>query len=207
MSSHLLPSAVRRARQWLRERAPALRLHLHERGVGLADNVHVTAYNVTALRDRYPRWATWPRHTRRRYVEAAAPEKWSGSTHNVTCASWHEQLAALANPANDFEAVEDPPSTVALGTDDSSFAVSDTALNNRVGEIALTDPSNTGDTWGMSEYLASTELNGYTLREMGIESAGGALYNHAAFPSPIPKDSDLALIIEASVPVGDQSEI
>lgn len=202
-----LPSIARRARQWLRERTAIQRRRVAERGITLGDNVNVTTYDVSELRARYDGWEAWPRETQRRYIEAKASVRASGSTHNVTCTGWHEQLAALANPQNDFAAVEDPPSTVAFGNDASSFAVSDTALNNKIGEVPLTDPSNRGDVWSMSEQVASTELNDNTLREMGIVSESGTLYNHAALPSPIPKDSDLALIIEATVPFGDQSEI
>lgn len=170
------------------------------------DNLRVAVYDVAALRAAYPNWDVLPKQERKRRCRLHAPTM-EATAHNVTCIGWHEECAARFNFKND---VRDPAAEIALGNDAAptgGFSVSDTSLSNEVGRIDLTDPSNTGDTWGFSEYLSSVELNGYTLREMGVVSQANVLWNHAELPTFVNKDSNTAVIFDGSVPFGDQSEV
>lgn len=186
---------------------PTDSIDIEEHAVALQENVTLTAYDVSAVRARHGDWAELPKADRRRIVEAEAPVQEVQETHNVTCIGLHEYLPSLLNFKNDYDAVVDHAAEVAFGTDASTFAVSDRELNNEVGRIALTDPSDRTDTWAVSEFLSSVELNGSTLSELGIYSESGVLWNHAPIPNPISKDSSIAVIADISLPFGDQSEV
>lgn len=182
---------------------------VEERAVALGDNVDVTVFDVGSVREEIDRqtWRTMPKGSRRELVTNHARVVDEQTTHNVTCIGWHEYLPTLLNFKHDYEQIADPASEVAFGDDAASgFAIGDRSLNNRVGAIELTDPADQGDTWSCAEYLSSLELNGETLREGGIISASGALWNHFELPQYIQKDSNTALLIEIRVPFGDQSE-
>lgn len=115
----------------------------------------------------------------------------------------HELIAVRltldASQAGDI----DDLATLAIGDDDSSFATTDTALNNRIGEISITDPSASGSTYEINEFLSANELNGETIREVGIETADGTLVQHAATPSDISKTSSLALLFNVEITFSD----
>ncbi len=186
---------------------------LRERAVGIADNVSVTVLDVSALREEWPNWEQWPAATRRRYTEAFAPVTSTATVHNVTCTALHQQVAALLNHRNDYDRVSDPPVEIAFGDDwgggtspdPSVFNTTDTSLNNRVGSISLTDPSNDGSEWRADENVASLELNGETLRELAVVTESGALWNHAPMPTEVSKTADDALILSIAIPISDVS--
>lgn len=164
--------------------------HVEERALGLADNVVVEVIDVRT-----------------------GKVKRRESTHNVTCIGMHRQTAALLNHHNDHDTIVDPPTELAFGDDwgggtspDSTmFTSSDTSLNNRVGAVDLTDPSNSDDTYRVDEQVSSLELNGETLRELGIFTEAGKMWNHSPMPTEVNKTSDEALTVSVSIPAGDNS--
>lgn len=168
-----------------------MKQHLEERAVGIDDNVTVAV------------------------VDAETGDiKRRASTHNVTCVGLHRQVAILLNHHNEYDTVVDPPTEIAFGDDwgggtspDSGvFNTSDTELNNRVGAVELTDPSSTDTTYRVSEQVSSLELNGESIRELGIVTESGKLWNHAPMPTEIEeKTSSEALSISISLPIGDNS--
>lgn len=172
--------------------------------VSTADNVRIARYDVDALRERYPNWDDWPRHTRRRYCEHAADPESVERSSNVTCDALHEYYAAVLT----FETGDgnrlDPPHEIAFGSDDTAFSTTDTTMNNEVGErITATDVSQTGKNTELDEYLSSNEQNGNTIKEIGVFSEGGEMYQHAPTSTTYNKDSSFALVINITISHSD----
>jgi hypothetical protein len=167
-------------------------------------NIRITRYDIDALRDRYPGWDDWPKHTRRRYCEHAAAPETVERVANVTCDALHEYYATvLTLEPGDGDRL-DPPNEIAFGDDTSSFLTSDTAMNNEVGErLRITDVSSSGKDTNFDEYLSSNEQNGNTLSEIGVFSEGGEMYQHAALSQSYSKDSTFALSINITVSHSD----
>jgi hypothetical protein len=121
----------------------------------------------------------------------------------VTTTGLHDLVAVrLTLDAGESTEIEDL-ATLVLGDDDSSFATSDTSLNNKIGEISITDPSASGATFEVNEFLSSNELNGETIRELGIESESGTLLTHAPTPSALSKDQTKAYLFNVEITMSD----
>lgn len=177
---------------------------VRDRAVGIRDNVRIETYDISTLRAIEPRFDDLSKEGRRRLLSYIRPQS-AQTAHNVTCNPLHELVAELLNFNANRENVDDI-ATLAFGSDDSSFSSTDTELNNKVGEIDVVDPSNDGTEFRVDEYVDSLELNGETLRELGLVSESGQLLNHAPFPSAIDKTSSIALLVSVSIPISDASE-
>lgn len=171
--------------------------------VGITDNIRIAGYDVS---NAVPGWHDLQRNQRHAILRNLPPD-WVETVSNTTVDGLHEYIPALLNGRNTITDVQDDPAELAFGDDwgggttaDSTvFTTGDTALNNEVGRIGITDPDNQGREWRCDEYVSSLELNGYTLREIGVYSAGGTLYNHAPLSSEIPKTDQLALLVGVSI--------
>lgn len=181
-------------------------------GVAMGDNVHVEVYDARDLREKYtPEWDRLSRRERRDRVRAEAPLHSEQSTQNTTCIPLLQQIAKLLNFRNGAERVRDPPTELALGDDwgggaspDSTvFSTYDEQLNNEVGRVPITDPSDSGRSFRVDEYVGTQELNGETLRELGIVLESGALANHAPLSQEIQKTSDEAVAIGVDIPISN----
>lgn len=172
--------------------------------VGVEENIRIARYDIAALRERYPNWDDWPKHTRRRYCEYAAEPATVERVSNVTTDLLHQYQAEVLTLSSSDSDKLDPPSEIAFGDDDSSFSTSDTAMNNEFGNrISITDPSRSGKTTNFDEYLSSNEQNGNTIKEIGVFSSDGDLYQHSATSQDYSKDSSFALIINITISHSD----
>ena len=136
-----------------------------------------------------------------RYQDGALDPVEITECHNVTCIGLHEYLPELLNFHNDFDLTTDHPDAIAFGSDGTTTPTSsDTSMGTRVGEITLTDPASTGTEWSCTELVGALELNNENLRELGVESESGILYNHALLPTPLePKSSNDELIVTITI--------
>lgn len=122
---------------------------------------------------------------------------------NITCVGLHSYIPLLLDFRNEYDRVVDHADLIAFGDDASAFAENDETLNNRIGEISLTDPESLGTQWRCSELLGQLELNGENIRELGVVSESGRLWNHAALPTPLePKTTDDAVVINIAINFG-----
>lgn len=121
----------------------------------------------------------------------------------VTTEGLHETVAVRLTLDPDQASDIDELATLLLGDDDSSFATTDTSLNSKVGDLSITDPSASGDLYEINEFLSSNELNGETIREVGIETASGTLVQHAPTPNDIAKDQSKALLFNIEIQMSD----
>lgn len=171
--------------------------------VGVEDNVRVERYDIGALREEISKWDQLTTDAKVRVLEAV-PAVEAGESSNVTCVALHEYYPDVLTVSSAEDAMLDPVAEIGFGDDDSSFLTSDTELNNEVGSrTRITDATPTGTSVQFDEYLSSNEQNGNTLRELGVFSEGGDLYQHAPFPDPVEKTSNDALIISISLSHGD----
>lgn len=159
--------------------------------ISVASNIRIEHYTTPDSVG----WVDLPKTERKRRLQQREPRQ-VGECHNVTCIRLHEYLPALINFRNDFDRVRDHPDRVAFGSDSTTPSSSNTSLGNRVGAVALTDPSNTGTEWSCTELVGALELNDENLRELGVVSETNDLYNHALLPTPLePKTSNDELIV------------
>lgn len=168
------------------------------------DNVRIERYDIEPIRAVVPDWDRWPRWLRHWFCRYRVEPVHVGRVANVTCDAFHEYHALTSTLGSGDDDQLDPPAEIGFGDDDSAFSTSDTALNNEVGErTPITDPSADGKTFNVDEYLSSNEQNGNTLRELGIFSESGDLWQHSATDQVYNKDSTFALVINISIPFSD----
>jgi hypothetical protein len=164
--------------------------------VTIETNVRIERY------EGYPEqsWTNRSKHVRKSIRQSAHTPVSVAECHNVSCVGLHEYLPALLNFHNTYDRVKDHPDAIAFGSSSTNPTSSDTSLNNRVGSVTLTDPSNSGTEWSCTELVGSLELNGEDLVELGVEGDSGALYNHALLPDPLtPKTSTDELIVTITI--------
>lgn len=142
------------------------------------------------------------------------------TTHtNATVYALHTYLAKLlsAQSLTALRAAFDPVDRIALGRtwsatdgntpDQDYFNITDTELNDKAGEIALSDPIAIDRSWTAQEQIGSLELSDETLREWGIISQDGVLRNHGIINPPIERTSSEATLLDLALPIGDASEV
>lgn len=164
-------------------------------------NVTISVFNVHVLRYVYPEWDALDKAEKYVLIRNHAPE-YQIATSNVTCVGMHRWLARAINPEI---SVNDGANAILLGDDNSSFSSSDTELNNQTGSVDVSD-STYDDSVPESIFTAfvdSTEQNGITLRETGIESETGRLMNHAEISPAVDKNSDKTVIVEITIQFSD----
>lgn len=132
--------------------------------------------------------------------ESAARQTLSASiqrVENVTCVGLHEDIVDAIDPGQRVSLGADD---LALGDDDStSPSSSDTSLNNQIGRTDVTTADDEGSNLFLSTFIDSSELNGYTFREVGIYSESGTLWNHALLANPVEKTSTKTVTIDVSL--------
>jgi len=165
-------------------------------------NVHVLGFDRARLRAAVPEWDGLPRAARHAHLNrgTVAPHR-ETHTHNVACEGLFGYIAHALTLSQSEGSDLAGPGRLALGDDASAFDSSDTSLNNRVGDIAITDPVAQGPTFRINEFLSSNELNGETIRELGIESSDGTLWNHSATDEAWSKTQNLALLFEVEITI------
>ena len=171
--------------------------------VSATDNVRVTKYDMTAVRERVPEWDRLSRAERVTALKACEPQH-TGRSSNVTCNALHEYLAFVLTLDPDQGDDIDAPAEIAFGDDDTAFDETDTQLNSEVGNrISITTRDVTANEFTVDELLGENEQNGNTLRELGIFSDSGELYQHAPTDQVYEKDSSFSLLISIQIPIND----
>lgn len=183
--------------------------NIREPGVALTANVSIHEFDVAgaraAAKDAGFVWSEMTRRSRRAAVLGFGTHRNEMHVSNATCDGLHNYVAAAMVPSRRGNLPE--PAQLAFGDDATSFSPDDTELNNQVGSIGITDPTVSGTSFYISEYVDSLELNGHTLAELGIVDSGGGLWNHAPIPTAIDeKTSAVALIVNVEIPASDVSE-
>lgn len=170
----------------------------------LEDNIRFEKYDIDRVREHVPEWDILPKWMRHWYCRYYIQPVEVGSVHNVTCDGLHDYVAlALTLTASDSSDL-DPAGEIAFGDDESSFSTSDTSMNNEVGNrINVNDRTRSGKDFNIDEYLSSNEQNGNTLKEIGVFSQDGTMYQHASTPTNYNKDSSFAITINVKITVGD----
>jgi len=87
------------------------------------------------------------------------------------------------------------PSHIAVGTGTTSPQSTDTALENEVYRVALTDSYRSGSQAVFSAFIDSASANGYTLSEVGL-FADGLLIARALISPAITKDSSKTVTVD-----------
>lgn len=159
-------------------------------------NVQLRVYNVNVLRYLYPEWDALRKKEKLQLIRNTGPEAIQRvQTHNVTCVNFHTYLARNINPElNASQSGE----IMAFGSDDTSFSSSDESLNNKVGEISISDTQydEASAESSFTGFVDSTEFNGSTLAEIGLYSDAGDLWNHAGISPNISKTSSETVVAD-----------
>jgi len=118
-------------------------------------------------------------------------------THNVASNDFVEYLVDVIDP-NQTSVTNQDPADFALGTDDTSPSPSDSSLQNQVGTITIASETDNGATLTMTGTIGESQLNGNTLREIGITNANNFFFNRALI-GPIAKTNDETVTINAEL--------
>lgn len=163
------------------------------------ENVDIQVLDVDVLRYLYPEWDSLRKNEKLKLARNVNMEvKRRVQVHNVTTIDLHNYLAYNINPDSSRN---ENGANIVFGNDNSSFSSSDTSLNNTVGQSdvsnATTDES-VGHTI-FTTFVDSTELNNNTLREVGLESNEGSLWNHAEITPEIDKSSSETMVVDITL--------
>lgn len=161
------------------------------------ENVSINVFDTDLLRLRYPEWDALDRDEKFMLLKSHLPSSDIRSA-NVTCTELHQWLAQEINPEID---IDDEVSDVALGTGGTTTSSSDTSLNNKAGEVPVSDAEYVASDHEshFSFFVDSTVLNGETLNELGLISNKGRFLNHAAIDPNVDKTSSKTLVIEVFI--------
>jgi len=185
---------------WLQRRLRPWYRHISTQ-VGWGTNVHVRVHDVEDLRARHPDWDDLDRAEKLDRTREVAPVA-TDHVSNVTCVGLHEYAVDDLHPT---QTVDIEASHLAVGSDDGTQpSTGDTALNNQVGVVQITDSIDNNSTLKSSVFVDSSQLNGNTLAEVGLTTAssGGTLLNHALI-SPVQKDADATVTIDVDLTAED----
>lgn len=160
------------------------------------ENILVRTHDVSTLREQYPGWDEYSK-ARKRDLAAQTPAKECSIHRNTTVDGLHESIVDLLDPAS---SVSLSASELALGTDRTSPASGNTALNNEVDRIPVTETTDRGTTLVTSTFLDTGEANGFDLEEVGLvtQPSGGTLLNHSLIDT-IDKTDETAATIDVSL--------
>ena len=167
--------------------------------------MRVRSFDDTDCRDAHDRWDKLTKADRRRLLASGGVLATRDTYHrNATCEGLHRALAKLL--AGDPNAPR--PALVALGDDwgggttpdADAFTPSDTTLNNKVGEITLSDPAGVGTRWAAQELVGSLELVDETIREWGVILSNGALANHGPVNPAINRSDKENTLLDLAIP-------
>lgn len=162
-------------------------------------NVSIRVHDVDVLRYLYPEWDALEKEEKLQLVKSTGKTSLRRiQVHNKTTDALHKYLAKNINPE---KSDSDDGNKMHFGDDDSSFNSSDTALNNKVGESGLTDTTydSSAKETTFTTFLDSTELNGETLKEIGLVSGNGNLWNHAAISPTIDKTNTETVVADIAI--------
>lgn len=159
-----------------------------------ADNVFVGVFDSDILRYYYPEWDALTKTERYTLLRNHVPWQFRAD-QNVTCVEMHRWLAQEINPEIN---IEDEVATLFLGDGGTTTSSSDTALNNKVGDIDITDSEydRSNEESHFNTFIDSTELNGNTLNELALVSDDDRFLNHAGIDPAVDKTNTKTLIIE-----------
>lgn len=167
------------------------------------DNIRIERYDIDAVRERFPTWDDWPRSARKTYLQGAEPVH-VGTSSNVTTDLLHEYYATLLTIEPADTDLLDPPAEIAFGSDDTSFATTDTSMNNEVGSrLPITDKTSSAKDFEIDEFLSSNEQNGNTIAEVGVFSEDGDMLQHGPTSTTYNKTSSFALLINITISHSD----
>lgn len=209
--------AARRLSRWLEARLPGLNPdgsvdrtasvdgsrceRSVDANVAVEDVVTVREYHPAVLRAEIPGFDQLPPAEKLAAIDDLdlQPVR-EHSTGNTTCIGLHERAAAHLN---DTKPSVPAVAQLAVGTSNTSPAVTDTSLGNEVASVDITAFDDEGSTLTTRTFINSRTANGHTLREVGLY-AGDKLCNHSLLAAPIEKDNSSEATITAQLSFTDQ---
>ena len=158
----------------------------------------INTYCAAELRERWPNWESMSDYARLRRLQsgAVAPE-WSQTTSNQIVVGYLQNLTDYLDPNQ--TATNIGATHLAVGTDGTEPAPSDTSLGNEVFRTAVGSTTDNGQDLATSTLIGKNDANGYTLREAGlVDDASGTFINRALI-TPREKTSETERTINASI--------
>lgn len=193
-----------------------------EPGGGLNFSLRVRTFDTEQLRSAFPRWDEIPTEYQKQLLDAAHAEgiinaKRDSRHTNATCHALHRYTSKMlaAQTSDQARRSLDPPTAIILGDnwgtgtspDPSQFTTTDTGLNNEIGRIQLSDPVGINRDWTAQELIGSLELDTDILREWGVVSESGELWNHGPINPELNRSGEATALLDVSIPIRDASEL
>lgn len=165
------------------------------------DNIQISACDVAIARFIEPCWDALPERGRAQALAGMAKMGIGqrASAHNTTCTELDQlRVDALKESAPSNETI----SELAVGTDNTTPAHSNTSLNNEHARTDVTEFVDSGSTLTSQFFLSKTEGNGAgsDLVELGMYAGDNSDYflNHSTFAG-ITKTSSKAVTFEVDL--------
>lgn len=162
---------------------PHIHIHDHAR---TRDNIRIGVHDVS----QFEQWDELGTAEKLEQLKAAEPDR-STTSHNTTCIGLDELRAETLAETYGVEKA----TAFALGDNDTAPDHKNRSINNKVGEVDISEYTASGNQLVLDGFAGSDQLNGETLTEIGTISDAGRLLNHAVFNAVV-KDSGEAVHFE-----------
>lgn len=159
-------------------------------------DIQLSVHDVDVLRYLYPEWDCLNKKQKLKLIKNTSSSVLRKiQIHNATCVDLHKYLAKNIDPEKNANESGDK---IAFGDDDSSISSSDTSLNNKVGDVGISDTSydSSSQETTFTTFVDSSELNGETLSEIGLIGTDSNLWNHADIDPDISKSNSETVVAD-----------
>lgn len=179
-------------------------------GFTITGRIDMRVHDVSTLRESVDDWDSLSKEEKLDATRVVNAD-YEDTVYNVTTDELHEYFVGNLDPSQTAAENNVSVSHLALGTDGSSgTSTSDTDLNNRVYNEAVTDIIDNSKELLTSTFLDSSEANGNVLDELGLYTGDPAnlanadvfMMNHSAFSS-ITKDNSKTVTFDVTLTFGD----
>lgn len=162
-------------------------------------NVYVSTYDPAVLTYLWPEWPALDSKEKLGLLRAYSPgPREEARQHNQTTRAFHQFLTRTIDPEQ--SPGRDGVAYLLAGRGGAGGTSSyDDSMNLPIGspvEVTDTVYTATSAEVQVTTFVDSTQLNGYTIDEVGIQSEQGDLWNHAVLASVVDKTAAKTMVVD-----------
>lgn len=161
-------------------------------------NVYVSTYDPAILEFLWPEWPALTNRERLQLLRAYQPGPRSGGRqHNETTLAFRQYLARTIDPEQNPSRDKAERLMVGRGGAGGTSEYDDD-MNLPVGDVEITDTVYSPRTASVqvTTFVDATQLNGWTIDEIGVQSQRGELWNHAVLGAVVEKTAAKTVVVD-----------
>lgn len=168
---------------------------------GIAGYVSVRVHDSAVTRYRVPWWDALTPAEKAQETEHLSPVA-TAEQANTTCIGLHQLLVDSLDASQPITGVVEQ---LALGRSETAPSENDTALNDEVDRVDVTEFTDEGDALDVRTFVGEGDANvdtaaGETISEVGLYAGDGSYFlNHSLLANPIPKDNSRTMTVSVTL--------